>query len=71
MASSSNCSVSSKCNCQCRTINDTTCETKKSSDFNGVGCHVKNYRPHGNLARLLWEKQRADERLEAYDKSLV
>ncbi|XP_047347676.1 protein-L-histidine N-pros-methyltransferase [Vespa velutina] len=28
----------------------------------------RNYRPRGSLARVLYDKQRADERLEAYDK---
>ncbi|XP_024937610.1 methyltransferase-like protein 9 [Cephus cinctus] len=30
---------------------------------------VKGYRPHGNLARIIYEKKKADERLEAYDKT--
>lgn len=32
---------------------------------------VAGYRPHGNLARLLLDKQRADERLNSYDKTRV
>ncbi|XP_012259153.2 protein-L-histidine N-pros-methyltransferase [Athalia rosae] len=30
---------------------------------------TKTYRPHGSLARLIFDKQRADERLQAYDKT--
>ncbi|KAI4499981.1 hypothetical protein M0802_004851 [Mischocyttarus mexicanus] len=29
---------------------------------------TRNYRPRGSLARILYDKQRADERLDAYDK---
>ncbi|XP_076671683.1 protein-L-histidine N-pros-methyltransferase isoform X2 [Andrena cerasifolii] len=31
---------------------------------------VRSYRPHGSLARVLYDKQKADEQLEAYDKTL-
>ncbi|XP_012271889.1 methyltransferase-like protein 9 isoform X2 [Orussus abietinus] len=32
-------------------------------------CITRSYRPHGSLARILFEKQRADDRLAAYDKT--
>ncbi|XP_015123056.1 methyltransferase-like protein 9 [Diachasma alloeum] len=49
-----------KCTCQLGDSDDTVRPRNAA---------IKNYRPHGSLARLLWEKQRADERLQGYDKT--
>lgn len=54
-----------KCTCQ---------RIQQNGDANhdaATNCMIKNYKPHGSFARLLWEKQRADERLHSYDKSRV
>lgn len=32
---------------------------------------IKGFRPHGGFARIIYDKQRADERLYAYDKKQV
>lgn len=73
-------STVTKCSCSCR-ANGGAGETGGCATSAGISgedaaaaareCVMKSYRPHGNLARLLWDKQRADERLEAYDKSRV
>lgn len=67
MASSSSSSSSSTT----MTTPKCTCQFIKNNNDNDVGknCVIKNYKPHGNFARILWEKQRADERLHAYDKT--
>ncbi|XP_034937903.1 methyltransferase-like protein 9 [Chelonus insularis] len=61
-------SGASKCCCQGRNVDD-ICLPTISGGISATECSVRSYRPHGNLARVLWEKQRADERLESYDKT--
>ncbi|XP_076291266.1 protein-L-histidine N-pros-methyltransferase [Lasioglossum baleicum] len=53
--------------CTCDVRNVVTCSAvKQDAPTSGV---VRSYRPHGSLARVLYDKQRADEQLEAYDKT--
>lgn len=55
--------------CTCDVRNLATCSTV-NQDI-PTSRVVRNYRPHGSLARLLYDKQKADEQLEAYDKTQV
>nr|XP_033324405.1 methyltransferase-like protein 9 isoform X1 [Megalopta genalis]XP_033324406.1 methyltransferase-like protein 9 isoform X1 [Megalopta genalis] len=53
--------------CTCDVRNVVTCSAvKQDAPTSRV---VRSYRPHGSLARVLYDKQRADEQLEAYDKT--
>ena len=55
--------------CTCNVRNLATCSAvNQDSPTSRV---VRSYRPHGSLARLLYDKQKADEQLEAYDKTQV
>lgn len=52
---------------------DTTCNVSDAEE-RGDGTasrSVRGYRPHGSLARVLYDKRKADEWLEAYDKRKV
>lgn len=69
-ASSSMSTVRPRCSCQSRNVDD-GCFSTVPGGVGVTGCVIKNYQPHGNLARILWEKQKADERLRTYDKSRV
>ncbi|XP_057319581.1 protein-L-histidine N-pros-methyltransferase [Microplitis mediator] len=66
--SSSVSTVRPRCSCQSRNNID-DCFSTVPGGVGATGCVIKNYQPHGNLARILWEKQKADERLRAYDKT--
>lgn len=48
---------------------DTACDVSSASD--AAGHAVRSYRPHGSLARVLYDKRKADEWLTAYDKRKV
>ncbi|XP_015435670.1 PREDICTED: methyltransferase-like protein 9 [Dufourea novaeangliae] len=53
--------------CTCNDRNVVTCSAvKQDAPTSRV---MRSYQPHGSLARMLYDKQRADEQLEAYDKS--
>ncbi|XP_074098409.1 protein-L-histidine N-pros-methyltransferase [Cotesia typhae] len=67
-ASSSMSTVRPRCSCQSRNVNQ-GCFSTVPGGVGVTGCVIKNYQPHGNLARILWEKQKADERLRTYDKT--
>lgn len=69
--SSSVSTVRPRCSCQSRNNIDDGCFSTVPGGVGATGCVIKNYQPHGNLARILWEKQKADERLRAYDKTRV
>ncbi|XP_066603398.1 protein-L-histidine N-pros-methyltransferase [Prorops nasuta] len=46
-----------------------TCDqTDQKSNVNENVTSVRTYRPHGKLARILYQKQKADELLDTYDK---
>lgn len=45
---------------------DTTCNVTVGDE--AVSRAVRSYRPHGSLARVLYDKRKADEWLAAYDK---
>lgn len=51
-----------------------TCVTGNTAvrdDGNSTRSAVRSYRPHGSLARVLYDKRKADEWLAAYDKRRV
>ena len=48
---------------------DTTCNITVGDE--AVSRAVRSYRPHGSLARVLYDKRKADEWLAAYDKRKV
>lgn len=52
-----------------------TCQNAASCSTNGTSKSttsvVKGYRPRGAFARILYDKQKADERLQNYDKTQV
>lgn len=52
---------------------DTACVTNNAGECNdgNVNRSVRSYRPHGSLARVLYDKRKADEWLAAYDKRRV
>lgn len=54
---------------------DATCCVTGNVDGRGgdgtASRSVRTYRPHGNLARVLYDKRKADEWLAAYDKRRV
>ncbi|OAD55264.1 hypothetical protein WN48_04906 [Eufriesea mexicana] len=53
--------------CTCDVRNLATCSAvNQNSPTSRV---VRSYRPHGSLARLLYDKQKADEQLETFDKT--
>lgn len=54
--------------CTCDVRNVATCSVNQGVPASRA---VRNYRPHGSLARVLYDKQKADEQLEAYDKTQV
>lgn len=54
--------------CTCEARNFTTCSTISQNGASSSRA-VRTYRPHSSLARILYDKQKADERLEAYDKT--
>lgn len=59
-----------RCAYGCR--QDTTCNVTNVGDGDGAaGRSVRSYRPHGSLARVLYDKRKADEWLAAYDKRKV
>nr|XP_012230521.1 PREDICTED: uncharacterized protein LOC105676884 isoform X3 [Linepithema humile] len=49
---------------------DTACVTSNAGECNdgSVNRSVRSYRPHGSLARVLYDKRKADEWLAAYEK---
>ncbi|KAI4473446.1 hypothetical protein M0804_015346 [Polistes exclamans] len=49
----------------------TTTTTMTTTTMTTTTTISRNYRPRGSLARILYDKQRADERLDAYDKRQV
>ncbi|XP_048266197.1 protein-L-histidine N-pros-methyltransferase isoform X2 [Bombus terrestris] len=53
--------------CTCNVKDLTTCSAVNQDSLTSRA--VRSYRPHGSLARLLYDKQKADEQLEAYDKT--
>ncbi|XP_076393199.1 protein-L-histidine N-pros-methyltransferase isoform X1 [Megachile rotundata] len=54
-----------KCTCNARNL--ATCSViNQNSNTSRI---VRNYKPHGGLARVLYDKQKADEQLEAYDRT--
>lgn len=55
--------------CTCDVRNVVTCSAVNQDAPTSRG--VRSYRPHGSLARVLYDKQKADEQLEAYDKTQV
>lgn len=55
--------------CTCNVKDLTTCSAVNQDSLTSRA--VRSYRPHGSLARLLYDKQKADEQLEAYDKTQV
>ncbi|XP_014601770.1 PREDICTED: methyltransferase-like protein 9 [Polistes canadensis] len=50
------------------TTSTTTTTTMITTTMTTTTTISRNYRPRGSLARILYDKQRADERLDAYDK---
>lgn len=51
---------------------DTTCNVGNDAGERGdTSRSVRSYRPHGSLARVLYDKRKADEWLAAYDKRKV
>ncbi|KYQ59742.1 hypothetical protein ALC60_01127 [Trachymyrmex zeteki] len=48
---------------------DTICNV--TSGDGAASRAVRSYRPHGSLARVLYDKRKADEWLAAYDKRKV
>ncbi|CAL7940795.1 unnamed protein product [Xylocopa violacea] len=55
----------SKCTCDVRNL--TNCSPVNQDSATSIV--VRSYRPHGSLARILYDKQRRDEQLEMYDKT--
>ncbi|XP_054010263.1 uncharacterized protein LOC128893377 isoform X2 [Hylaeus anthracinus] len=53
--------------CTCDVRNVVTCSAVNRDA--PMGRSVRSYRPHGSLARVLYDKQKADEQLETYDKT--
>lgn len=57
-----------RCAYGCR---DITCNVSSVSDDGVASRSVRSYRPHGSLARVLYDKRKADEWLATYDKRKV
>ncbi|KAG7210641.1 hypothetical protein KM043_012155 [Ampulex compressa] len=54
-----------RCTCEGKSLGTCSTVSQDASASRALGY----YRPHGSLARVLYDKQKADERLEAYDKT--